>query len=94
MDDFRAHVQQLIDHPPFVEHGGKEFLMSLTDEEEREILALVRDTKTQLRGPADAGWPQLGQNDKGQNLTLVDAVAAVRRDIAALANRVTLLEQR
>lgn len=42
------------------------------------------DNRMQLRGLGDAGWPQLGQNQNGQNLTLVDAVAAIRHDIAAL----------
>jgi hypothetical protein len=27
-------------------------------------------------------WPQLGQNDKGEDLTLVDAVAEIRKDLA------------
>jgi len=36
---------------------------------------LWEDIWLQLRGPGGKGWPQLGQNAKGQNLTLVDAVA-------------------
>lgn len=39
--------------------------------------ALLKDIQEQLRGPNLTGWPQLGQNDQGQNLTLVDAVAQV-----------------
>ena len=35
--------------------------------------AILKDIQTQLRGPGLTGWPQLGQNEKGQNLTLVDA---------------------
>ena len=50
------------------------FLMALNDAEQRELLAKTRDIHAQL-GP----WPQLGKNDKGQNLTLVDAVADSRR---------------
>lgn len=46
------------------------------------------DNRMQLRGPGDAGWPQLGQNQDGQNLTLVDAVAALRHDIAALSRKI------
>lgn len=38
----------------------------------------------QLRGPGGKGWKQLGTDAQGQNLTLVDGVAAVRHDIAAL----------
>mgnify|MGYP001761731414 CR=1 FL=1 len=56
---------------PIPEEG---FLMALSDAEQRELLAKTRDIHAQL-GP----WPQLGQNDKGQNLTLVDAVADSRR---------------
>lgn len=89
MDDFRGHVQALIDRPPFVADGGagEGVFMALSDEEQREILALVRDIKMQLRGPSDSGWPQLGKNDRGQFLTLVDAVAALRHDVAALGKR-------
>ena len=48
--------------------------MALSDAEQRELLNKTRDIHAQL-GP----WPQLGKNDKGQNLTLVDAVADSRR---------------
>lgn len=47
----------------------------------------LQDVWTQLRGPKGRGWPQLGQNDKGQNLTLVDAVAALRQDVARLEKK-------
>ena len=56
---------------PIPEEG---FLMALSDAEQRELLNKTRDIHAQL-GP----WPQLGKNDKGQNLTLVDAVADSRR---------------
>lgn len=42
---------------------------SLSDRE------LYEHVWTQLLGPGGNGWPQLGQNAAGQNLTLVDAVA-------------------
>lgn len=45
---------------------------------------IASDVQTQLRGPGNQGWSQLGKNDRGQNLTLVDAVAALRQDVAAL----------
>ena len=35
----------------------------------------LRDVWKQLLGPDGHGWPQLGQNAQGENLTLVDAVA-------------------
>ena len=47
----------------------------------------LQDVWTQLRGPKGKGWPQLGQNDKGQNLTLVDAVAALRQDVARIEKK-------
>ena len=46
-----------------------------------QILAIVQDIQIQLRGPNLRGWPQLGQNDQGQNLTLVDAVAALTTEV-------------
>ena len=49
-----------------------------------QILAIVQDIQTQLRGPNLKGWPQLGHNAAGQNLTVVDAVAALRADVDAL----------
>ena len=58
-------------NPPKKEEGP---LMALSDAEQRELLNKTRDIHAQL-GP----WPQLGKNDKGQNLTLVDAVADSRR---------------
>lgn len=58
-------------NPPKKEEGP---LMALSDAEQRELLTKTRDIHAQL-GP----WPQLGKNDKGQNLTLVDAVADSRR---------------
>lgn len=48
----------------------------------------VKDIRQQLTGGRDKGeypgWPQLGRNAEGKALTLVDAVAALRRDVAAL----------
>ena len=46
------------------------------------------DNRMQLRGPGDNGWEQLGKNQNGQNLTLVDAVAAIRYDLAALSRKI------
>ena len=36
-------------------------------------------------------WPQLGQNSKGENLTLVDGVAAARRDIANIQQQIQII---
>lgn len=38
---------------------------------------LVIDLLEQLRGPKLEGWPQLGKNDKGEKLTVVDAIAKI-----------------
>lgn len=59
--------------------GG--WVMALTDAEQTELLAKVRDIWDQLRGPDGQGWPQLGQNSSGQNLTPVDAIAAIKNDL-------------
>ncbi|MTD91103.1 peptidoglycan recognition protein family protein [Corynebacterium hiratae] len=47
----------------------------------------IQEIWTQLRGPKGKGWEQLGTNDKGQNLTLVDAIAALRQDVARLEKK-------
>lgn len=57
--------------------------MALTDEEQRELLTKIRLIHEQL-GP----WPQLGKNAKGQNLTLVDGVSALRQDVNNLPARI------
>ncbi|AKN15833.1 hypothetical protein MHAE_17735 [Mycobacterium haemophilum DSM 44634] len=62
--------------------GG--WLMALTDDEQAELLSKVRDIWDQLRGPNGAGWPQLGQNSRGQDLTPVDAIAAIKQDVENL----------
>lgn len=63
-------------------NGG--WLMALTDDEQAELLTKVREIWDQLRGPDGAGWPQLGQNSDGQNLTPVDAIAAIKKDVESL----------
>jgi hypothetical protein len=60
-------------------NGG--WLMALTDDEQAELLSKVRDIWDQLRGPSGAGWPQLGQNGQGEDLTPVDAIAAIKQDL-------------
>lgn len=47
----------------------------------------VHEVFTQLRGPGGMGWAQLGKNAAGQNLTLVDAVAALRQDVARIESK-------
>lgn len=47
----------------------------------------IQEIWRQLRGPSGNGWPQLGQDSQGRNLTLVDAVAAIRQDIARIEKK-------
>lgn len=47
----------------------------------------IQEIWTQLRGPKGKGWPQLGKNDRGQDLTLVDAVAAMRSDLVRVEKK-------
>ena len=56
------------------------FLMALSDAEQRELLAKTRDIWDQLRGPGGKGWPQLGQNEQGDNLTPVDFLANLKKE--------------
>lgn len=77
-DAFRGSVADL---HRLLGTGGP--LMALSDEQQLQLLNAVLDIQTQLRGPGLTGWPQLGQDAKGQNLTVVDALAAVKRDVEA-----------
>ena len=54
----------------------------------------IQEIWRQLRGPGGKGWPQLGQNERGQNLTLVDAVAAIRHQLAQIQADVNELKRR
>lgn len=53
----------------------------------------LQDVWTQLRGPGGKGWPQLGVNDKGQNLTPVDALAAIRHQLAEIERKLDNLSK-
>ncbi|QGJ94151.1 lysin A [Corynebacterium phage EmiRose] len=54
----------------------------------------IQDIWQQLRGRNAQGWPQLGQNEQGQNLSLVDGVGAIRQDNADIAKRLDAIEAR
>lgn len=78
MDEFLRRVNQFLNAdnptPPPAETGGP--LMALSDDEQRELLDGVRWIKDQL-GPNIWGPDSsLGKNDKGQELTLRDGLAA------------------
>lgn len=65
MNRFRADIQARLNKPA----GG-----NVTPEQYADLNRKLDAILTQL-GP----WPQLGQNAKGQNLTLVDAVAEIKK---------------
>lgn len=67
MNIFRRDVQAAIDNKPT---GGT------VNDNDRALLTQIWE---QLRGPDGKGWPQLGKNDKGENLSLVDALAKLLR---------------
>lgn len=66
----------------------KGVFMALSDNQQNELYGWCRDIFTQLRGLGGHGWPQLGKNSKGENLTLVDAVAALRGQVNDLAKKI------
>lgn len=85
----------------------EDFLMALTDDEQRELLTLARSIDTQLQGPnqnslpekdrnpkGGRGWRQLGSNAAGQWLTLVDALAHFKQVLTDLVKRVEKLEEK
>lgn len=55
----------------------------MTPDESRKLTEVWE----QLRGPAGKGWAQLGQNEAGEHLSLVDGVSQLRRDLDALKAR-------
>lgn len=70
----RAGYLGIYGSAPVPPPSGGNIVAQLTEAEQRELLDKTRDIHKQL-GP----WPQLGKNDKGQALTLIDAVADSRR---------------
>lgn len=81
MDRFRADIQRRLNPPAPQPNTGvpnMADLPGLTDAEARELLTKTREIWDQLRGPGGKGWAVLGQNSKGENLTPVDALGAIR----------------
>lgn len=54
----------------------------------------IQEIWRQLRGPSGNGWPQLGQDSQGRNLTPVDALAAIRCELAQIQADVNELKRR
>jgi hypothetical protein len=65
-------------------HNERRMVDGAHHDEQAELLSKVRDIWDQLRGPNGDGWPQLGQNNQGQDLTPVDAIAAIKNDVERL----------
>lgn len=84
MNAERAKVNWLIDNPPFLQTPNP----AQEDNIVKQIIDMVAYIFGQLRP-----WPQLGQNSSGQNLTLVDAVAALRQDVARLQQTINNIKE-
>lgn len=74
-DAFKGNESDLVALLTGKPQGG---LMALTDDQQNQLLAAVLDIQAQLRGPSLNGWPQLGKNAAGQDLTVVDALASIK----------------
>lgn len=61
------------------------------------LISDVKDIRQQLTGGRDSGqypgWKQLGQNDKGQNFTIVDSLADARQRIISLEADIKALKE-
>lgn len=86
MDWFRGEVQKDLDgyqfpgEQPTDDNAVQAPSGPPSDLTDRELL---EDIWEQLRGPGGHGWPQLGKNSQGQNLSLVDAIASLRNETPA-----------
>lgn len=86
MNHFRKQVQKYIDAANNIQK--EDIFMALTDQEQRELLDKTRYICGQLRP-----WEQLGKNAKGENLTLVDSVAALRQQVNYIEGQLKPWEQ-
>lgn len=68
------------------------FKTKKTLEKDSSMEKVLREIWEQLRGKDGKGWAQLGQNARGENLTLVDAVAALRRENAEIRRDIEKLK--
>lgn len=60
---------------------GEIDMANVPQEQWDKLVADVTDIRTQLRGPNDQGWEVLGQNQAGQNLSVVDALGSVKHTV-------------
>lgn len=89
MGKFRAQVQKYVDHPPFT--PPKPTPAPTLAPKKGPTVDYLKEIWQQLRGMKGDGWPQLGKNAKGENLSLVDGVAALRKDVAAVSAKIDAL---
>src|SRR6266403_311354 len=83
------------------------FLMALTDAQQLEVLTLIRQIATDTKqiaddthnilaqlGPSQVqfGWPSLGKNAQGQELTWRDAFGVEKANVAALKSDIALIK--
>jgi hypothetical protein len=61
------------------------------DEMTPEQAQMLKDVWEQLRGPNGQGWPQLGKNDRGEDLTPIDKLATYDARFAKLEAAVAKL---
>jgi hypothetical protein len=80
-----------VDETETADFGQWDYFEEVSDMTPEEA-AILRDIQTQLRGPDLAGWPQLGKNAAGANLTLMEGLAAALAQIAELRTEITDLE--
>lgn len=92
-----ADIQRILDHIDRKAEEIKRYVdVRITDpigsdvKDIRQQLTGGRDKVLDERGRVDLqasypGWAQLGQDENGLNLTVVDALAALRHELVALA---------
>lgn len=91
MNTFRDRVNWYIDNPPWQTAPARPKETTLNYSQFTDYIRgylgpqidAIQEIWRQLRGPDGNGWPQLGKNARGQNLSLVDAIAAIRQEQAA-----------
>ncbi len=70
--------------PLFFDFWYLDAVLETTPQEEDDMTPddrkMLREVWEQLRGPQGKGWPQLGKNADGDNLSLVDGVAELLKD--------------
>lgn len=107
MDVFRAKVNWYIDNPPWKNTPTKpkeELPMTAVQQIIKFITDFVgpvgsdaKDIRQQLTGGRDRGeypgWSQLGKDAQGKNLTVVDALAATRQDLARVEKKLDNLNK-